>query len=63
MQTFDTRHAPAFPAVPMVLITQWFQRDFADPIGPHDPLPNLLHVGCGEAVRRGLRIALKGDRQ
>ncbi|HEX4281841.1 MAG TPA: hypothetical protein VHZ27_13830, partial [Solirubrobacteraceae bacterium] len=27
-----------------VLITQCLQRDFVDPIGPHDPLPNLLHV-------------------
>jgi hypothetical protein len=23
----------------------------ADPIGPHDPLPNLLHVGYSEAAR------------
>src|SRR5215472_13955094 len=34
-----------------VLITQCLQRDFADPIGPHDPLPNLLHVGYAEAAR------------
>jgi protein-tyrosine phosphatase/nicotinamidase-related amidase/aminoglycoside phosphotransferase (APT) family kinase protein len=34
-----------------VVITQCLQRDFVDPIGPHDPLPNLLHVGYGEAVR------------
>jgi protein-tyrosine phosphatase/nicotinamidase-related amidase/aminoglycoside phosphotransferase (APT) family kinase protein len=34
-----------------VLITQCLQRDFADPIGPHDPLPNLLHVGYSEAAR------------
>src|SRR5215472_504411 len=34
-----------------VLITQCLQRDFADPIGQHDPLPNLLHVGYSEAVR------------
>ena len=34
-----------------VLITQCLQRDFVDPIGPHDPLPNLLHVGYSEAVR------------
>jgi nicotinamidase-related amidase len=27
------------------------QRDFVDPIGPHDPLPNLLHVGYSEASR------------
>jgi protein-tyrosine phosphatase/nicotinamidase-related amidase/aminoglycoside phosphotransferase (APT) family kinase protein len=34
-----------------VLITQCLQRDFVDPIGPHDPLPNLLHVGYSEAGR------------
>ena len=34
-----------------VLITQCLQRDFADPIGPHDRLPNLLHVGYSEAAR------------
>ncbi len=34
-----------------VLITQCLQRDFVDPIGPHDPLPNLLHVGYTEAAR------------
>jgi hypothetical protein len=34
-----------------VLITQCFQRDFVDPIGLHDPLPNLLHVGYAEATR------------
>ena len=34
-----------------VLITQCLQRDFVDPIGPHDPLPNLLHVGHSEAER------------
>jgi nicotinamidase-related amidase len=34
-----------------VLITQCLQRDFVDPIGPSDPLPNLLHVGYSEAVR------------
>ena len=34
-----------------VLITQCLQRDFVDPIGPHDPLPNLLHVGHREATR------------
>jgi nicotinamidase-related amidase/aminoglycoside phosphotransferase (APT) family kinase protein/protein tyrosine phosphatase (PTP) superfamily phosphohydrolase (DUF442 family) len=34
-----------------VLITQCLQRDFADPIGQHDPLPNLLHVGYSEAAR------------
>ncbi|HYA01069.1 MAG TPA: isochorismatase family protein [Candidatus Binatia bacterium] len=34
-----------------VLITQCLQRDFVDPIGPQDPLPNLLHVGYAEATR------------
>jgi protein-tyrosine phosphatase/nicotinamidase-related amidase/aminoglycoside phosphotransferase (APT) family kinase protein len=34
-----------------VLITQCLQRDFVDPIGPYDPLPNLLHVGYSEAAR------------
>jgi protein-tyrosine phosphatase/nicotinamidase-related amidase len=34
-----------------VLITQCLQRDFVDPIGPSDPLPNLLHVGYTEAMR------------
>lgn len=34
-----------------VLITQCLQRDFVDPIGPHDPLPNSLHVGSTEATR------------
>ncbi len=34
-----------------VLITQCLQRDFVDPIGPHDPLPNLLHVGHAESTR------------
>jgi nicotinamidase-related amidase/aminoglycoside phosphotransferase (APT) family kinase protein len=34
-----------------VLITQCLQRDFVDPIGPSEPLPNLLHIGYSEAVR------------
>ena len=34
-----------------VLITQCLQRDFVDPIGAHDPLPNLLHVGHAESTR------------
>jgi protein-tyrosine phosphatase/nicotinamidase-related amidase/aminoglycoside phosphotransferase (APT) family kinase protein len=34
-----------------VLITQCLQRDFVDPLGRYDPLPNLLHVGYGEADR------------
>ena len=36
---------------PSVLLTECLQRDFVDPIGPHDPLPNELHVGHTEAVR------------
>jgi hypothetical protein len=34
-----------------VLITQCLQRDFANPISRHDPLPNLLHVGYSETAR------------
>ena len=34
-----------------MLVTECLQRDFVDPIGPHDPLPNQLHVGHTEAVR------------
>ena len=34
-----------------ILITQCLQNDFVKPIGPHDPLPNLLHVGLDEARR------------
>ena len=34
-----------------VLITQCLQHDFVAPIGPHEPLPNLLHVGAAEATR------------
>lgn len=34
-----------------VLITQCLQRDFVGPLGPHDPLPNKLHVGSVEARR------------
>ena len=30
------------PTMATVLITQCLQRDFVDPIGPHDPLPNLV---------------------
>jgi len=30
-----------------VLITQCLQRDSADPIGPHNPQPSLLHVSYG----------------
>ena len=37
--------------MPTVLITQCLQRDFVDPISPHDPLPNLLHVGHAESTR------------
>ena len=34
-----------------ILITQCLQRDFVDPILPHEPLPNRLHVGHAEALR------------
>jgi len=34
-----------------VPITQCLQRDFVDPIGPHDPPPNLLHAGHMESTR------------
>ena len=34
-----------------VLITQCLQRGFADPIGPHDPLPSLLPAGDSQAAR------------
>ena len=33
------------------LLTESLHRDFVDPIGPHDPLLNQLHVGHTEAVR------------
>lgn len=34
-----------------VLITQCLQHDFVGPRGPHEPLPNKLHVGSVEARR------------
>ena len=34
-----------------LLITQCLQGDFVQPIGRHDPIPNLLHVGFEEARR------------
>ncbi len=34
-----------------ILITQCLQRDFIDLVAPHEPLPNKLHVGRGEAQR------------
>jgi len=34
-----------------LLITQCLQRDFVGAIGPHDPLPNALHVGATESAR------------
>jgi len=34
-----------------VLFTQCLQADFVAPLGPHDPLPNALHVGRDEALR------------
>ena len=35
----------------VVLITQCLRGDFVDPIGPHDPLPDLLHIGYSQAAR------------
>ena len=32
-----------------VLITQCLQQDFVAPVGRYDRLPNLLHIGFGEA--------------
>jgi len=44
------------------------QRDLADPISPHEPLPGLLPVGYSEAETRyrtswssSLRMAVAGD--
>ncbi|MCB9539796.1 MAG: dual specificity protein phosphatase family protein [Myxococcales bacterium] len=34
-----------------LLFTQCLQRDFVDRLGPHDPLPNRLHVGAAESAR------------
>ncbi|MGJ4787271.1 phosphatase domain-containing protein [Leptospira koniambonensis] len=34
-----------------ILITQCLQNDFVEPIQKYDPVPNLLHVGYGEALR------------
>jgi protein-tyrosine phosphatase/nicotinamidase-related amidase/thiamine kinase-like enzyme len=34
-----------------ILISQCLQNDFVKPIGPYDPLPNLLHIGHEEARR------------
>lgn len=34
-----------------ILITQCLQHDFVAPLGPHEPLPNALHVGHQEATR------------
>lgn len=34
-----------------LLLTQCLQRDFVDRLGPHDPLPNRLHVGAAESAR------------
>ncbi|MBM3462208.1 MAG: isochorismatase family protein [Armatimonadetes bacterium] len=36
---------------PAVLITQCLQNDFVKPIGRHEALPNMLHVGYEEARR------------
>jgi protein-tyrosine phosphatase len=34
-----------------LLFTQCLQRDFVAPLGPHEALPNALHVGAAEARR------------
>jgi protein-tyrosine phosphatase/nicotinamidase-related amidase len=34
-----------------LLLTECLQNDFVAPVGPHDPLPNALHVGHDEARR------------
>ncbi|PJZ78290.1 isochorismatase family protein [Leptospira neocaledonica] len=34
-----------------ILITQCLQNDFVEPIQKYDPVPNMLHVGYGEALR------------
>jgi nicotinamidase-related amidase len=39
------------PVPQSILITQCLQNDFVKPIGRHDPLPNLLHIGHDEARR------------
>ena len=36
---------------PCVLVTQCLQRDFVQPLGPHEAVPNALHVGRAEALR------------
>ncbi len=36
---------------PAILITQCLQHDFVAPVGRHDALPNLLHIGFEEARR------------
>jgi len=34
-----------------ILITQFLQNDFVEPIQKYDPIPNLLHVGYSESKR------------
>lgn len=36
---------------PALLLTQCIQEDFVGPIGPHEPLPNALHIGHAESLR------------
>ena len=36
---------------PSILITQCLQNDFVKLIGPHEPLPNKLHIGFDEVSR------------
>ena len=37
--------------MPALLITQCLQKDFVQPVGRYDALPNSLHVGYEEARR------------
>ena len=53
---------PVTPEMATVLITQCLQSDFLDPIGPHDPPPNLLHVGYSEAARLCRPESVRGVR-
>ena len=44
-------HVPVTAEMTTVPIIQHRQRDSADPIGPHDPLANLLPAGNSKATR------------
>jgi protein-tyrosine phosphatase/nicotinamidase-related amidase len=36
---------------PALLLTQCLQEDFVGALGPHEPLPNALHIGPAESLR------------